>query len=277
MNPAEQRHVRSAHDSASRSSSGRAFRLRILTFAVVAGGAFAIAGTPALAEILYWPVPQTVVSDGAAAAPRDNGMWLDPRNTSSPQFHFGYATGYYEPPGGLVLGFRTVVPSGSGYIHFYNSALYTHAKFAPGDTIGPGTAAIYPLSATYPEDALGGAAAYYGADDSHVQNPQYPADYIQLNPPPTFDPLEIAYVGFSYLDDSSAEHFGYAKIQVPSTSAPGQVANIFGLAYESTPDTAITVRSIPEIAPATGGSALSLVAGVLAMIEQRRRRATVAA
>lgn len=30
--------------------------------------------------------------------------------------------------------------------------------------------------------------------------------------------------------------------------------------------------SVPEIDPATGGSVLSLVAGVLAMIEQRRRR-----
>jgi len=29
---------------------------------------------------------------------------------------------------------------------------------------------------------------------------------------------------------------------------------------------------VPEIDPATGGSALSLVAGVLAMVEQRRRR-----
>jgi len=35
--------------------------------------------------------------------------------------------------------------------------------------------------------------------------------------------------------------------------------------------------NVPEIDPATGGSALSLVAGVLAMIEQRRRRATLVA
>ena len=56
-----------------------------------------------------------------------------------------------------------------------------------------------------------------------------------------------------------------------------QVAKLLGVAYESTPNTAITVTSIPEIDPATGGSALSLVAGVLAMIEQRRRRATVVA
>ena len=34
-------------------------------------------------------------------------------------------------------------------------------------------------------------------------------------------------------------------------------------------------QSVPEIDPATGSSALSLVAGVLAMIEQRRRRATI--
>jgi len=38
-----------------------------------------------------------------------------------------------------------------------------------------------------------------------------------------------------------------------------------------------TTSAVPEIDPATGGSALSLVAGVLAMIEQRRRRATLVA
>lgn len=35
--------------------------------------------------------------------------------------------------------------------------------------------------------------------------------------------------------------------------------------------------AVPEIDPTTGGSALSLVAGVLVMIEQRRRRATLVA
>jgi len=38
-----------------------------------------------------------------------------------------------------------------------------------------------------------------------------------------------------------------------------------------------TPSAVPEIDPARGGSALSLVAGVLAMIEQRRRRATLVA
>ena len=38
-----------------------------------------------------------------------------------------------------------------------------------------------------------------------------------------------------------------------------------------------TPSGVPEIDPAMGGSALSLVAGVLAMIEQRRRRAMLVA
>ena len=44
-----------------------------------------------------------------------------------------------------------------------------------------------------------------------------------------------------------------------------------GLKIYGTVDTAV-----PEIDPAMGGSALSLVAGVLAMIEQRRRRVALA-
>ena len=39
----------------------------------------------------------------------------------------------------------------------------------------------------------------------------------------------------------------------------------------------LTVAHVPEIDPATGGSALSLIAGVLAVIEQRRRRAALVA
>ena len=39
----------------------------------------------------------------------------------------------------------------------------------------------------------------------------------------------------------------------------------------------VSPSAVPEIDPATGSSALSLVAGVLAMIEQRRRRAAIVA
>ena len=55
---------------------------------------------------------------------------------------------------------------------------------------------------------------------------------------------------------------------------------IDGTGYnESIRGTVVTTDSaaVPEIDPAMGGSALSLVAGVLAMIEQRRRRAMLVA
>jgi hypothetical protein len=39
----------------------------------------------------------------------------------------------------------------------------------------------------------------------------------------------------------------------------------------------VMAAPVPEIDPATGASALSLVAGVLAMVEQRRRRGLKAA
>jgi len=49
------------------------------------------------------------------------------------------------------------------------------------------------------------------------------------------------------------------------------------LGLNSTGSMSASPAAVPEIDPATGGSALSLVAGVLAMIEQRRRRATLVA
>ena len=59
---------------------------------------------------------------------------------------------------------------------------------------------------------------------------------------------------------------GKAYLNVHSSTFPGgEIRGFFVLA------------PVPEIDPATGSSALSLVAGVLAMIEQRRRRATLVA
>jgi len=69
------------------------------------------------------------------------------------------------------------------------------------------------------------------------------------------------------------------------TSYYGQINNsqVFGYFSFSPSNNGVwtigtaSASAVPEIDPATGGSALSLVAGVLAMIEQRRRRATLVA
>jgi hypothetical protein len=74
----------------------------------------------------------------------------------------------------------------------------------------------------------------------------------------------------------------YTKSSTTSGSPTIGTQNLIidGVGYnESIRGTIVTTDSaaVPEIDPAMGGSALSLVAGVLAMIEQRRRRATLVA
>jgi len=286
MKPAEQMHLRSGHDSASRYSFCRAFRLRFLTCAVVAGGAFAIAGTPARAESVYKQEHSIIVSLGAGI-PTDNVVNLDFGTTTAGYpvhvhpVRFGFINGGNEPTGGLGVGFSK---EGNGPpISWYNASPSSLAKFSAGDSIGPDLEASHPDPIGYPLDRSGGVAAYYDSDNAHQM---YPPGCLplELNPPQyfcpkqsNFEPGEQGYIAFSYLDDNLDTHYGYAHIQVPMTSEAGQVAKFLGYGYETTPNTAITVRAVPEIDPAAGASALSLVAGVLAMIEQRRRRAPLLA
>ena len=81
-------------------------------------------------------------------------------------------------------------------------------------------------------------------------------------------------------------NFQLMKVYTKSSTTSGsptigtQNLIIDGTGYnESIRGTVVTTDSaaVPEIDPAMGGSALSLVAGVLAMIEQRRRRAMLVA
>jgi hypothetical protein len=68
-------------------------------------------------------------------------------------------------------------------------------------------------------------------------------------------------------DTGSSYYFYYTGIASGAMSSYRDVV----VSYTYTPS------AVPEIDPATGSSALSLVAGVLAMIEQRRRRAMLVA
>ena len=87
-----------------------------------------------------------------------------------------------------------------------------------------------------------------------------------------------SYLGFKYTVNSSSF---YGWLGVHYDGANGEVTfdraamNTTAGATIFTGQTAVT--AVPEIDPATGSSALSLVAGVLAMIEQRRRRAAIVA
>ena len=86
------------------------------------------------------------------------------------------------------------------------------------------------------------------------------------------------YFGVRFSAGSSDWNYGWVAVTKTASSLTfGQAA------VETTINTPILAGAlpspsgVPEIDPATGGSALSLVAGVLAMIEQRRRRAAIVA
>ena len=91
-------------------------------------------------------------------------------------------------------------------------------------------------------------------------------------------PSSNGYYGVRFSAGSSDWNYGWVAVTLTGTSLT------FGdAAVETTINTPILAgalpspSAVPEIDPATGGSALSLVAGVLAMIEQRRRRAAIVA
>ena len=67
------------------------------------------------------------------------------------------------------------------------------------------------------------------------------------------------------------DHYVNLDSSNESTGETGWEDHTIGFRLASSMDAA-RISGVPEIDPATGGSALSLVAGVLAMIDQRRRR-----
>jgi hypothetical protein len=63
------------------------------------------------------------------------------------------------------------------------------------------------------------------------------------------------------------------ELTVPTTSAAGQKLTLVQWAWESEANTPITISpgsaSVPEIDPASAGSALALLVGGLALVEQQ--------
>jgi len=89
---------------------------------------------------------------------------------------------------------------------------------------------------------------------------------------------DSGYFGARFLAGGSDYNYGWVQVTKSTTSN----TITFGLAsVETTLNTPIlagaVASGVPEIDPASAGSAASLVAGVLAIVEQRRRRRVVPA
>ena len=127
----------------------------------------------------------------------------------------------------------------------------------PTTTAFTGTAGVATPTPSFPDFPSGVTSGSYDRTFDMTLTSSYRAGFITANGGTTAG-AETAL--FTAIAD------GKAYLNVHSNTFPGgEIRGFFVLAP----------APVPEIDPATGSSALSLVAGVLAMIEQRRRRATL--
>ena len=128
---------------------------------------------------------------------------------------------------------------------------------APTTTAFTGTAGVATPTPSFPDFPAAVTSGSYDQTFDMTLTSSYRAGFITFSGGTTASAEAVL---FSAMAD------GKAYFNLHSSTFPG--GEIRGFFVPS---------AVPEIDPATGSSALSLIAGVLAMIEQRRRRATLVA
>jgi hypothetical protein len=227
----------------SRSSDQRPLDQRLLAYAL-GGGALALAATPADAAVIPSGLQNIeVASPGPNGGDNFTTLNLVPGDGTSPTFEFGWANGD-----------SALLRQGQqGQLNFVASSSNELNNFPTGETVGPLGAKSYPKYQTQ------GAAGSYGSEGAWVGG--------------NWSAGGSGYAGFSFIDGSSQTHYGWMELTVPTTSAAGQKAKLVQWTWESDANTPITINpgsaSVPEIDPASGGSALALLVGGLALVEQQ--------
>jgi hypothetical protein len=241
--------VRKTTKKPSRSSAQSPLDQRLLAYAL-GGGALALAATPADAAVIGSGVRNIqVASPGPENGNNYTTLNLDPSDGTSPTFQFGWRNG-----DGVVL--YQVSQGQQGLVQFVTSSLWTLDNLLTGETVGPLSP---PTKKTYPRyDDQGGAAGYVGNGAWSEGN---------------WSAGGSGYAGFFFNDANLQPHYGWMELTVPTTSADGEIATLVQWAWESDANTPITISpgaaAVPEIDPASAGSALALLVGGLALVEQQ--------
>ena len=246
----------------SRVSSPCPLDQRLLAYAL-GGGALALVAVPAEAT----PISSGIQNIAFASSGPTNttettqAVNLVPGDATSPVFNLTWFT-LQSGADGAAAGVGTVVQNGPGAFYFYTSSIFANNNFAPGATVN-----ATPGINKYPK--------YYtfGINASYDANGDWMATYLTS---PTLISNWTAggsgYVGFSFVDTNQSPHYGWMEMSVPTTSAAGQNMTLVQWAWESVADTAITIpggAAVPEIDPASAGSAAALLLGGLALVEQQ--------
>jgi hypothetical protein len=229
---------------------------RLLAYAL-GGGALALVATPADAGVISSGIQNvSVASLGPTLNPNNStSVNLVPSDPTSPTFRFSWQS-LNGGTDGATVSLATDATSGSpGSFAFYTSSANSLNNFAAGETVGPDNDLI-----KFPNYSNSAAAAFYGA------NGDWTASLGGGNS--NWSAGGSGYVGFSFLDGGSQTHYGWMELMVPTTSVAGQEATLVQWAWESDANTPITTP-VPEIDPASGGSALALLVSGLALVEQQ--------
>ena len=237
--------VRKTTKKPSRSSAQSPLDQRLLAYAL-GGGALALAATPADAAVIRSGLQNIqVASLGSGNGNNYTTLNLVPGDGTSPTFQFGW-----ENSDGVRI--RTVQPAQFGFVA---SALFDTTNLPTGATVGP--LSPYP---SYPSYETVAYAAYYKNSGGAWSGGNWSAG-------------ASGYAGFSFNDANSQPHYGWMELTVPTTSVASQKATLVQWAWESTANTSITISpgaaSVPEIDPASAGSAVALLVGGLALVEQQ--------
>ena len=227
----------------SRSSGKSPLDQRLLAYAL-GGGALALAATPAEAAVIRSGLQNVeVASPGPGGGNNFTTLNLVPGDGTSPTFDFGWANGDAAQ----------LREGQQGQLNFVTSSFLELNNFPTGETVGP-------LGSGYPKYKSKGAAAFYGSDGAWTEGSDWSAG-------------GSGYAGFRFLDANSQAHYGWMELTVPTTSVASQKATLVQWAWESDANTPITISpgsaSVPEIDPASCGSALALLVGGLALVEQQ--------
>jgi hypothetical protein len=219
---------------------------RLLAYAL-GGGALALAATPAEAAVISSGIQNIeVASPGPGGAVNYTTVNLVPSDGTSPNFKFGWNSGASVQ----------LQPGLQGQLRFVASADYVLNNFLPGETVGP----LSPQSPVkYPDYNTFANAATYDSNGTWSGG--------------NWSAGGSGYAGFRFTDANSQPHYGWMELTVPTTSVAGQDATLVQWAWESDANTPITISpgsaSVPEIDPASAGSALALLVGGLALVEQQ--------
>jgi len=247
----------------SRFSSPCPLDQRLLAYAL-GGGALALVAAPAGATPISSGIQNiTFASSGPTATTKTKlSVNLIPGDATSPVFDLTWFT-LNGGADGAAAGVGTATSSGPGSFSFYNSSLFANNNFAPGATVG-----ATPGINKYPKYYSFGVNANYDATGAWMaQFTDLPSSTVLIS---NWTAGGSGYVGFSVLDINSDPHYGWMEMSVPTTSAAGQNLTLVQWAFESDSNTAITIpAAVPEIDPASAGSAAALLLGGLALVEQQ--------